>query len=129
MVKHSDQPLQLSLRAKGDSRFGRGNRGALPLHIQLESNDIELQPGNSMNWEMTLRAIAPESKRVGSPTKHKLSGVPSSPGPDYLHQEKWRYVHRCRASPTKAVSLTSEESFLLQASGKGAAERAFAWAG
>jgi hypothetical protein len=84
-VKTSDWPLQVSLRATGDSAMGRGNRGALPLYLEFESSNIELRPDKPMHWEIVLRAIPAGAS--GTRTSHDpgLPEVPANPGSDYLH--------------------------------------------
>jgi hypothetical protein len=53
-VKHSDWPVQISAYATGDDSLGRGDRGAIPMHLILESKSISLTPGVPENWEITL---------------------------------------------------------------------------
>ena len=53
-VIHSDWPLQISTYATGDDSLGRGDRGAIPLHLILESNNVSLTPGTAKSWEITL---------------------------------------------------------------------------
>jgi hypothetical protein len=55
-VIHSDWPLQISAYATGDDPLGRGDRGAIPLHLILESKDVSLTPGTAESWEITLSA-------------------------------------------------------------------------
>jgi len=55
-VNHSDWPVQISTHATGDDSLGRGDRGAIPLHLVLESKNITLMPGASERWEITLSA-------------------------------------------------------------------------
>jgi hypothetical protein len=55
-VKHSDWPVQISTYATGDDSLGRGDRGAIPLHLILESRNISLTPGAPESWEITLSA-------------------------------------------------------------------------
>jgi hypothetical protein len=55
-VKHSDWPVQISADATGDDFLGRGDRGAIPLHLVLESKNISLVPGAPERWEITLTA-------------------------------------------------------------------------
>ena len=55
-VKHSDWPVQISAYATGDDSLGRGDRGAIPLHLILESRNISLTPGAPESWEITLSA-------------------------------------------------------------------------
>jgi hypothetical protein len=55
-VIHSDWPLQISAYATGDESLGRGDRGAIPLHLILESRNVSLIPGATESWEITLSA-------------------------------------------------------------------------
>ncbi len=55
-VNHSDWPVQISAYATGDDSLGRGDRGAIPLHLVLESKNISLVPGAPERWEITLSA-------------------------------------------------------------------------
>ena len=55
-VKHSDWLVQISAYATGDDSLGRGDRGAIPLHLVLESKNISLVPGAPERWEITLSA-------------------------------------------------------------------------
>ena len=55
-VKHSDWPVHISAYATGDDSLGRGDRGAIPLHLILESRNISLTPGAPQSWEITLSA-------------------------------------------------------------------------
>jgi hypothetical protein len=55
-VRHSDWPVQISAHATGDDPLGRGDRGAIPLHLVLESKNISLVPGVPERWEITLSA-------------------------------------------------------------------------
>jgi hypothetical protein len=53
-VMHSDWPLQISVYATGDDSLGRGDRGAIPLHLILESNNVSLIPGAAESWDIAL---------------------------------------------------------------------------
>ncbi len=53
-VKHADWPVQIFAFATGDDSLGRGDRGAIPLHLILESKSISLTPGVPESWEITL---------------------------------------------------------------------------
>jgi hypothetical protein len=53
-VIHSDWPLQISAYATGDDSLGRGDRGAIPLHLILESTNVSLTPGIAKSWDITL---------------------------------------------------------------------------
>jgi hypothetical protein len=55
-VIHSDWPLQISAYATGDDSLGRGDRGAIPLHLILESKNVSLTPGATESWEIRLSA-------------------------------------------------------------------------
>jgi hypothetical protein len=53
-VTHSDWPLQISSFATGDDPLGRGDRGAIPLHLILESRNVTLTPAVPKIWEIIL---------------------------------------------------------------------------
>ena len=53
-VKHSDWPVQISTYAPGGDSLGRGDRGAIPLHLILESKNISLTPRAPERWEISL---------------------------------------------------------------------------
>jgi hypothetical protein len=55
-VKRSDWPVQISALATGDDSLGRGDRGAIPLHLILESKNISLTPETPEHWEIILSA-------------------------------------------------------------------------
>lgn len=55
-VKQSDWPVQTSALATGDDSLGRGDRGAIPLHLILQSRNISLTPETPEHWEITLSA-------------------------------------------------------------------------
>ena len=43
----------------GGSALGRGTRGAVPLHLVIDSTDLRLQPGAPRSWTVQLRVEAP----------------------------------------------------------------------
>jgi len=53
-VKHSDWPVQISAYAAGDDPLGRGDRGPVPLHLILESTNLDLRPAVPLSWEIIL---------------------------------------------------------------------------
>jgi hypothetical protein len=55
-VKRSDWQVQVSVHATGDAPLGKGDRGAIPLHLVLESKNISLSPGAPEKWEISLSA-------------------------------------------------------------------------
>ncbi len=55
-VKHSDWPVHISAFATGDDSLGRGDRGAIPLHLVLDSRNVLLTPGPPESWEIILSA-------------------------------------------------------------------------
>jgi len=83
-VTKSDWPIEVSLRATGDSTLGRGNRGAVPLYLEFESSNTELRLGKPMHWEMVLRAIPADVANNGK-TSLKSRMDAASPGEAYLH--------------------------------------------
>ena len=85
IAKSPDWPLQVSLRAAGDTALGRGNRGALPLYLEYEARNIELRPAKAMRWEIDLRAIRAAAPGTGASHRPVSPDVPTNPGSDYLH--------------------------------------------
>jgi hypothetical protein len=55
-LTHSDLAFQLSAFATGDDPLGKGDRGAIPLHLQMEAKDVSLTPGSPQRWEIALSA-------------------------------------------------------------------------
>jgi len=53
-IERSDWPLEISAYATGNDALGRGDRGAVPLHVVLESKDILFSPGTAKKWEIIL---------------------------------------------------------------------------
>jgi hypothetical protein len=58
-VAKSDWPQSISIRASEDTPLGRGARGAVPLHLNIESTDLALQPGAPKSWVLQLHVEAP----------------------------------------------------------------------
>jgi hypothetical protein len=54
-IVKSDWPPSISVRASEDSPLGRGARGAVPLHLNIESTDLALLPGAAKSWVLQLR--------------------------------------------------------------------------
>ncbi len=54
-VLKTDWPQSISVRASEDSPLGRGARGAVPLHLNIESTDLALSPGATKSWVLQLR--------------------------------------------------------------------------
>jgi len=48
-------PLTRRLQATGDGPLARGARGAVPLHLMYEAQDLTLTPGRPVTWQLTLR--------------------------------------------------------------------------
>ena len=53
-VTQSDWPIVVRGFATGDSPLGRGARGAIPLHLQLEARDVRLDAGKPQGWTLRL---------------------------------------------------------------------------
>jgi hypothetical protein len=68
-VLHSDWPIEIQLRATGDSVLGRGTRGPIPLLLVFTSNTITLNPGSPLKWEFEISVAPPEKidKRASTP--------------------------------------------------------------
>jgi hypothetical protein len=57
-VLHSDWPIHISALATGDDPLGRGDRGAIPLHLVLKTvRGLSLAPGGSLKWEIELSSV------------------------------------------------------------------------
>lgn len=54
----ADWPVRISALATGDTALGRGARGAIPLHLIYEANDLILPRNRPMRWRLTLRLAA-----------------------------------------------------------------------
>jgi len=57
-VLHSDWPIELQLRATGDTALGRGARASIPLLLLLTSQGFALHPGRSVKWECEIQIAA-----------------------------------------------------------------------
>ncbi|MGH9970821.1 MAG: hypothetical protein ACREBG_23935 [Pyrinomonadaceae bacterium] len=61
-------PIATKLLATGDSPLGRGVRGAIPLHLIFESNNLRMQPGTTLRYLLSLSVLTnptPPTRRVG----------------------------------------------------------------
>jgi len=56
-VDESSAPLKTSLQATGNSAFGKGSRGPVPLILNLESTELLIAPGRELNWKLSLRIL------------------------------------------------------------------------
>ncbi|MFZ1972176.1 MAG: hypothetical protein WAU89_04975 [Candidatus Acidiferrales bacterium] len=57
-VLNSDWPLRISAFATGDDPLGRGDRGAIPLHLILETaHELTLPPESLLKWEIELTSV------------------------------------------------------------------------
>jgi hypothetical protein len=58
-VFRSDWPVRLSAFATGDDPLGRGDRGAIPMHLILETtHDVSFVPGSAQRWDIELSSLA-----------------------------------------------------------------------
>ena len=57
-IVKADWPQSISVRAAEDTPLGRGARGAVPLHLNIESTGLALQPGAPKSWVLQLRVEA-----------------------------------------------------------------------
>jgi hypothetical protein len=57
-IPQSDIPLQISLRATGDSKLGSGSRGPVPLFVDLEARDFAIEPARPLVWTLVLTSIS-----------------------------------------------------------------------
>ena len=53
-VTQSDWPILVRGYASGDSALGRGARGPIPFHLQLEARDLRLAAGKPQGWTLRL---------------------------------------------------------------------------
>jgi hypothetical protein len=53
-VVQSDWPIVVRGFATGDSPMGRGARGPIPFHLQLEARDVRLDAGRPQGWTLRL---------------------------------------------------------------------------
>jgi hypothetical protein len=58
-VPRIDWPSTSTLRATGNTANGRGARGAIPLHVEIDSRDIALEPGAPRSWTLRLSSRTP----------------------------------------------------------------------
>ena len=58
-IVNADWPQSISVRASEDTALGRGARGAVPLHLNIESTKLAFQPGESKSWVLQLRIETP----------------------------------------------------------------------
>jgi hypothetical protein len=63
ITRWGDWPLKTSLLAAGDTAFGRGARGAIPLHLVYESRDLLLEPNRAKTWHL-VSELAPLAKSL-----------------------------------------------------------------
>ena len=59
-ISHSDWPIEIQLRATGDSVLGRSARGPIPLLLVLAARSIVLNPANPLAWECEITVAPPE---------------------------------------------------------------------
>jgi hypothetical protein len=65
-VDESSVPLRVSLQATGNSAFGKGSRGPVPLILNLESTDLLIAPGKELNWTLSLRILTSLDENSGA---------------------------------------------------------------
>jgi hypothetical protein len=53
-LTHSDLAFQRSAFATGDDPLGKGDRGAIPLYLLMETKGVSFTPGSPQRWEITL---------------------------------------------------------------------------
>lgn len=70
-VQHpvADWQLQETIAATGDNVTGRGARGAIPLHMVYESNNLRLAVQHPVRWRIALRAVDLPAKNLSSMEK------------------------------------------------------------
>ncbi len=65
VVEGSSFPFNISALATGDSPFGKGSRGAVPLVLNLEAADLSVAPGKDLTWSLSLRKLAIAGSSAG----------------------------------------------------------------
>jgi hypothetical protein len=60
-VAYTDCPIQISQFGAGDSPLGCGARGAIPLHLIMESKDLSFDV-TPKRWEITI-AMSPSQPK------------------------------------------------------------------
>jgi hypothetical protein len=58
-VPRIDWPSTSTLRATGNAADGRGARGAVPLHLEIDSRTLALEPGAPRSWIVRLSSRTP----------------------------------------------------------------------
>ena len=58
-VPRIDWPATWTVRATGNTADGQGTRGALPLHIEIDSRELVLEPGTPRSWILRLSSRTP----------------------------------------------------------------------
>ena len=79
VVTHGESPLSFSsfVRATGDNALGKSPLRYIPLYLELEANNVSLQPATPVTWTLTIAALPPATPPSVTP------GV--KPNPDVLH--------------------------------------------
>jgi hypothetical protein len=73
----TDFTLASTIVATGNGNLGKGNRGPIPLYLDLEAKNVTLQPSKPMKWTLRLKAL---------PSNNHDSAIPNvKPNPDVLH--------------------------------------------
>jgi len=54
-----DWPVALTIRATGNAADGRGARGAIPLHLEVDAHDLTFRPGTPRSWILRLSSRTP----------------------------------------------------------------------
>jgi hypothetical protein len=52
----SSIPLATKLTATGNSALGKGSRGPIPLVLEFDARDVELKPGTTLTWTISMKA-------------------------------------------------------------------------
>jgi hypothetical protein len=60
-VDQSSFPLNISLQATGNSPMGRGSRGAVPLILNLEAQELTARPGSDLTWSLSFSELGKRS--------------------------------------------------------------------
>jgi hypothetical protein len=57
-LNRSSFPLNCWLQATGNSPMGKGSRGAVPLILNMEAQDLAARPGSDLTWSLSFRSVA-----------------------------------------------------------------------
>jgi hypothetical protein len=56
-VDQASFPFEISVQATGNSRWGKGSQGAIPLILNLEARGLEVDRTSNLNWSISFRVL------------------------------------------------------------------------